>query len=385
MKVRCLSVLVVLLLPGVLSAQTNTEVAPSYLQLSPSVPVNGMGEAGVALTESGSPFYNPACVAFVVENRWARFSGLPKRADLVPSLTNAPQLGRLAAVVRIPVSENSPMRLGIAYYRTNVIWKDRWVTFYDGHEFGRYYYDQTFTAHNVSLGASYSGSIDVGLGVTGKIVDRIPGALVGIGGDPILEFPIPRSTRFDFGLLLRKRLESYRWTVAPSMGVSMSNIGRETTIKMEHAAFGVFTISNDPPRTARIGLAVDIGLLDRPQKYRDWCLFTAKPTFEMEMLVNSDKPRNKLGLELGAAEALYVRAGAAGYVNDFDQRSWGITVNSRGIARLIGRLLGRDDAIGVSVFESRLQIEFDYAKYSEDNAGGSWLRGSEFYGISVSY
>ncbi len=377
MRARCLLFLVVLLFPGVLSAQTKVGTVPSYLQLSPSVTINGMGEAGVALTGSGSPFYNPACVGFVVENRWARLGGLPKRADLVPGLTNGHQLGHFAVVARNPFFENSPMRIGIAFYRTNVLLADQMETSWRYPSGTGRIYDITFTTYNVSLGASYSGLIDVGLGLTGKIVDEdlysidISGTLFDIDVS---------GTLFDIGLLLRRRLESFRWTVAPSMGLSWSNIGPD--IKYEGAGFAWERV---PPRTRRFGLAVDFGYLDRPQKYRDWCLLTANIAFEIETLIGDEDSRHKLGLELGAAEAVYVRAGAARFGDHSDQGSWGITINTRGIARLIGRSLGRDDAIGVSVFESRLQIEFNYAKYDEDYALHGWLCGSEFYGISVSF
>ncbi len=380
MKARCLLVLIVLLLPSVLSAGYARVLRPSFLMLSPSVSINGMGEAGVALTGSGSPFYNPACVGFVVENRRARFSGLPKRVDLVPSSATGPQMGYFAVVAKLPVFKDDPMRMGIAFYRANILVTGLQETTQEYPDGTGRFFDATVTTHNVSLGTSYSGLIDIGLGVTGRIVDQ-------------QVFEVSASgTLFDFGLLFRKRLESFRWTVAPSVGLSWSNYG--SNIKYDGAGFQeelgerparVAANEYAPPKTRRIGLAVDIGYLDRPQKYRDWCLFTAKPAFEIEKPLNGGDSRYKLGLELGAAEALYVRVGAARSGDDYDQRSWGITLNSRGIARLIGRSLGRDDAIGVSVFESRLQIEFNYAKYDEDYTSYGWLCGSEFYGISVSF
>ena len=188
------------------------KAAVLFLLISPSVRVNGMGQAGVALPDEPAGYYNPGAAALSSPSHTVQSRLYPSRMPWLPALADDMTYGYRAVQVAggraVPgLSWKGPTRIEGAFYgyRTKVDLGQQLRT----NERGEVV--DTFTSADASssIGVSLAlrSLVEVGVGATSKWISSDLGPTVGSA----------RARAHDFGLLV----------VAPVAGVLKHFTGRE--------------------------------------------------------------------------------------------------------------------------------------------------------------
>jgi len=341
-----------------------------FLTFSPSVRANGMGEAGVALVDDYSIFFNPGSIGLLHNKERIRFSITPGSSyfDFNPDLKMRYWFISYN-VIRGSQLNGGPLNITIAAYRKT----------FSGSYSQKYYdypdpyimepIDIDVQTQSLSIGISLRRRLQIGIGMGVKWYSEK------WAYDNEIE---SKSHGYDFGALMRYPFEGSLsnngssdgmiWAIIPSMGLSFNNIRKGT----------------DWPELRRWGWTVDIGLIKQTPNY-PLKLISLMPAYEIETTITGSSPRYskiKLGIEIAALEALSARYGNTRMYGHSQKNTWGLSLNSRGIARLLsGVYFSQNDqskeALSKFLLE-RLQIEFSFARVNiNDN-------GINYYGISVS-
>ena len=341
-------------------------VGALFLDISPDVRANGMGRAGVALTDSYSGYFNPAATAMI--NSEDRFKISPGYLDL-PVDVDITCLSLTAKIVKPDNDSGSGFHMGAGFYVVNLNTGDMVERTYEQGPSGDS--SRVFTAddisYNFSLGAGFSTFVDISAGVTVKYNKE--------------EYADEEAngTAFDFGFLLSKDLgtclfkdyinDKCNWIFRPSLGVAFSNFGPD--IEMVQQEYPL-------PKKWSYGAALEIAR-EKITGTGSLRQFSIIPAVEIvDYLWNDeDKSFTRAGLELGLYEAVYLRAGSSGDENI--DGTWGFSLNSRGLAYLLGAGNSSPGSLGY-FFREKITITFNYAW---DNV--TILPDYKYYGLTISF
>ena len=353
MIVRCL-ILLLVASAGFAQSKVGT-VEAHFLKLSPSARSNGMGQVGVVLTGVRFSYHNPAAVGFF-DDRYFAVSFYPEKADLRGD--SSLRFNSFSSAVSVPVNSRAgsfPVSLGIAYQQIHLTGSAAGERTYGlvgnsapGAEGVSTWKDRTdlFT-----VGVSSSWLVDVGLGLTFKHLseDWNDGSTSGHA--------------FDFGLLVRAPLagkqpflqeseigSSWRWNLMS--GISFSNYGPDIEIAGHEYPL---------PKLRRIGIGMELG---HTTDSIVWLSLIPAVEWETWLAVEHTTV-SKFGVEVGLAEALFLRVGTV-YTSTnapgFD--TYGLGITTRGVKKM---LLGESLARSGSGFDlarlllSRLNVELSFA------------------------
>ena len=350
-------VVTALMSPSVYGQAKVGTMGAEFLGLSPSVRANAMGTAGVALTGHDGAYFNPALVGlFAIEHRGA-LAFYPKEAN-----------GKLkfAPLLKTPLDHQSVIlslprqwipwhnvTLGVGYYRTRLHWGTQiertWGTGEPGGT-GNVFDLQEYAWHGLTS-LAYDGPVKVAIGLTYKSIHLELGQVQS------------KTHAFDYGLaasmplgrFLRFGLLGNRLELTPTVGISWANDGPDMEL-----------ISNTYPLPLirRLGAAVELGV-DRPEQIGHWRLIglTVAGEFEKD-LVRDTESQFKAGVELGMAEAIYLRAGRIDRDGSLaSQKTAGFGISSRGLLRLASGLISAPSTKRTfRRIADFVSLEFSYAK-----------------------
>lgn len=241
-RLSSLVIFVCVLNLGSAFATPESSSTPISLLISPSVRVNGMGNAGVALTDEPSGYYNPAALAVSAKNGNATITTYSEKMDWLPALADNATYSYTACSFGIERSLGERMRGSvvmpftasgaIGYYRTALKFNDT-VWGYDGTASG--YLTDEELANAFVFGGSARFIAEIGAGVTVKrahsdladTTDTIKADATAFDAGLLGTLPL-----VDFAEYLRgEKLEWYglRPELDISAGVVWNNLGRKIT------------------------------------------------------------------------------------------------------------------------------------------------------------
>jgi hypothetical protein len=312
-----------------------------FLNISPSVRANGMGQVGVAVADYNSFYSNPSEVALLAENDYIFFSTYVKHVTNPPGFAFSSFSAGISSHLR-------PFQIGVAYYRTRMGMSIE-VPSYE--EVG----DTSFTfkdvANNFVVGAAYSGIVRIGIGATFKRITES-------SNDNQAE-----GNAFDFGFLIQGSQESrlgstaqeteWKLVTIPSLGFAWCNYGDKLLFERHDYPL---------PKTSKAGFSLELALdyhkFDNPWRIVT-LLFAAETS---ENLAEDSDSRTNYGMESVLFDAVALRIGRV-YP---EMTTSGLTVSSFGIARIITELINKDGAgsKGIeSLFSEHLGFEYSFAHY----------------------
>ena len=368
-------------------ATSESQAVVPFLLISPSVRVNGMGQAGVALPDEPAGYYNPGAAALSspVRTLQSRFY-LSEMPWLVETTYN--YFAAQAAAERVLdgfLGLDRPTRLRAAFYgyRTKI----------DFGELPRINEIGTFTAtdasNNIGVSLALRSVVEVGIGATTKWISSKIDVIEG------------SAKAYDFGLL----------AVVPMVGVLERLTGRELTLNQHlrpqlDIGFGVawqnrggetitYTdqLSAYPlPVTKRHGWSGSFGMDWRSDSFS---LALGRVTFSQEIFrrtyysykedayVPSPAEHDKSGVEVSIMETVSIRRGTSdGLDGDIDLTTSGWTVKSDGLFKIIAHFL---DSKSPSSERDALQflarrLSISWSRFENNPA---WLaRSHSFIGLS---
>jgi len=341
-------------------------VGAQFLNISPDVRANGMGHAGVALTDSYSGYFNPAVTAMI--NSEKRFNISLGYLDM-PADIDVYSLSFTAKIVKPDNDSGSGFHLGAGFYMVKLTTGDMIERTYEqgpGTGTGREFRADDIS-YNFSLGAGFSTFIDVSAGVTLKFIKE--------------EYADEEAdgTAFDFGFLVSKNLGAYlfkdyindkcNWIFRPSLGVAFTNFGPDMEMVQQEYPL---------PNKWSYGLALEIARekLTSTGTLRQISIIPAIAIVDY-LWDDYEKSYTGCGLELGLFEAVYLRAGTSDS-EDIDN-TLGFSVNSRGLVYLLGAGNSTPGSLGY-FFREKIKIAFNYAREE------MWeLSSSNYYGLNISF
>ncbi len=319
---------------------------------SPVSSANGMGEAGVALINGGSAYFNPAQIAFPLLQQKHSFSITPKKAYLYKNEDSNHGLFLLNGQMQIWSSDNDEAflkRIDIGFYHYKNQYSLIWT---DGSGATDYIEEANETINALTIGAGGSALIDFSVGLTVKLFNGPSD--VGSNNNLILDFGIlagiPIAPLYsDYIEKWRKRLNFY-----PTIALSYSNVGEDFVGDGESWM-----------HIRRLGTAARISL-DRQGNYGIESLFLVCPSYETErdyMSGISDLSSfKKYGVELGIMETVALRLGNIERTNGGEYSTKGFSFNTRGLFRLFNKV-GRDGRHTISKFLTmRANFQFSFAQ-----------------------
>ncbi len=186
-------------------ATPESRAAALFLLISPSVRVNGMGQAGVALPDEPGGYYNPGAAALSSAGRTVQsrlyLSEMPWLPELAGDMTYGYHAVQVAGGRVLPaLSWRGPTRLDAALYgyRTKMDLGQRIGTTLEAWE----------ASNNLGVSLALRSFLEVGVGATSKWISSDPGGTKG------------SARAYDFGLI----------AVAPVTGILQRFTGREPAL-----------------------------------------------------------------------------------------------------------------------------------------------------------
>ncbi len=361
-KVILLIVAVIALMSPSLYGQAKVGTTGArFLGLSPSVRANGMGAAGVALQGHDGIYFNPALLGlFALEHRGAlAFYPQEANGEFVSRLQTP--LNHQSVVLSLPRQWRPwpKVTLGVGFYRTRLllgtfIQRDWGHGTIEGT--GEVYEFQEWAWHGLTS-LAYDGPVRIAIGLTYKRVHQELGQYQSKthAFDYGLAASMPLGRHLKFGLL------GGRPVLTPTVGISWANDGP-----------GLELIENtyDLPLIRRLGAAVELGVV-RPEQVGHWRLICLTVAGEFEKYLSGvTESRIKAGVELGMAEAIYLRAGHIDRDGSLSsQKTVGFGFSSRGLLRLASKLISAPSTKKIlQQTADFVSLEFSYAR-----GDGDWL------------
>lgn len=362
-----------LMMPSVYGQAKVGTTSAEFLRLSPSVRANGMGTAGVALRGHDGVYFNPALLGlFAIEHRGAlAFYPQEANGEFLPTLETP--LDHQSVVLTIPRQWRPWPRvtLGVGFYRTRLllgtfIQRDWSHGAIEGT--GEVYEFQEWAWHGLTS-LAYDGPLKVAVGLTYKKIH--------------LDFGQSESKAhaFDYGMAASIPLGRYmksewlggRVMLTPTVGISWANDGPDMELNGNTYSL---------PFIRRLGAAVELGV-DRPEQIGHWRLISVTVAGESEKyLIGATESRFKAGVELGMAEAIYLRAGLIDRVGSLSSlQTVGFGLSSRGLLRLASELINSPSTKKtLQQMADFVSLEFSYARSDAD-----WLYVSDvsYYELAV--
>jgi hypothetical protein len=359
------------------------------LLISPSVRVNGMGRAGVALSDEPAGYYNPGAAALSspAHTLQSRFylSEMPWLPALFGETTTYSYFATQVATERIldGLFWKGPTRLRAAFYGYRTKLEEQLRTDERGEATG------TFTSadasNNIGVSLALRSVVEIGIGATSK---RISSSLGGRKGS---------AKAYDLGLM----------AVVPMVGIWERLTGQELILNQHlqpklNVGFGIAwqnrggeTIISDPlPANRRHGWSGSLGL--------DWnsdslSLAIGRVTFSKATYrpqvdgapVTSLAEDDKSGFEVSILETVSIRRGT---YDDFDGeihlKTSGWTVKSDGLFKFFAHQLdstsSNSEGGALEFLARHLSISWSRFDYGDGDGSSALFRGvgHSFIGLS---
>ena len=341
------------------SATPESRAAANFLLFSPSIKSNGMGQAGVALTDELGGYYNPAIPAMIAKSHFfgtvnylGQMKPVPGLASDIDIAYNAFQIGwNSNHWSRVFSNDSSPntfsYSLAFAYYRMRTNLGVQFLTDSQGNNLGEFRSFGEADNYVFSLGAHYL--IDFGIGATFKNISEHLAGLSGTSGPGTgraRDFGIQARLPFiELAEHFRKRKISIanRWHMRfdLSTGVAWNNRGDEIV-------FADMDQSDPLPAYRRMGWASVFGVSWK-NDIIEWDLLRFMSTFEKYTpqvggTEESGTSDDMKGIEFSFFDILDIRRGK--YDDDDGRRhleTKGYTLKSDGIVRFI-QILTRQES-----------------------------------------
>ncbi|MEE9443457.1 MAG: hypothetical protein V3V99_12400 [candidate division Zixibacteria bacterium] len=326
----------------------------TYCQI---VRATGMGEAGIALTEGGNAYYNPAQIAFPTNDYKYYIQCSPGKIKFSKSYYGTNKIGYCGIFARIntdEVTSKLPVNIYAGYYRLGTYSRVERMTF-----------DGPYSSLEIRKASTQYNAFVMGFSKSEK---------VDISGAYEISFRESKSgdsynseTRLNYSFLIGFPFENiYHKNL--KKGEKVFNI----YLAVAHAWRNYWTIGSDVEKLA--GASVKFSF-DSFGKYGQISFISLLPAIEFPI----DGGTTKVGLELGLAEALYLRIGRIGIKGQYFSSTIGLTLSSRGFARAI---FDPDNSnTGVKRFLTQsMGLEFEFAR--KQNHPGSWSS-KTLYGLNL--
>ena len=380
---------------GPAEATPESRAAPLFLLISPSVRVNGMGQAGVALWDEPAGYYNPGAAALASPAHTLQSRFYPSEMPWLPALADDMSYNYFAAQAATSLGRE-PTRLRAAFYgyRTKLDLGEQIRTDERGSVIDTFTFAES--SNNIGVSLALRSVVDIGVGATTKWISS---DLAGTGLDIGEAWRTARA--YDFGLM----------AVVPVVGVLERLTGRELTLHQHlrpklDVGVGVAwqnrggeTIAyingnqTDPlPANRRHGWSGSLGM--------DWNsdslnLAIGRVTFSKEAYrpqidgvhITSRAEDDKSGIEVSILETVSMRRGT---YDDFDGevhlKTSGWTVKSDGLFKFFAHQL---DSTPSSFAGDALQflarhLSLSYSRFDYGDRGSQVFRGvgHSFIGLS---
>lgn len=382
------------------SAEANPEsrAGALFLLISPSVRVNGMGQAGVALPDEPAGYYNPgaAALASPAHTLQSRFylSEMPWLPVLLDDASYSYLAGQ-AAVER--VLGGGRLRAGFYGYRTKLDLGEHIRTDERGNPIDTF--ASVEASNNFGISLAFRSVVEVGVGYTTKRISSDLGSL-GAG----LEWGKAEGSAkaYDFGLMavvpvvgvlerftgkdfiLRQHL---RPKLDVGVGVAWQNRGGEIIAYINGNQADPLPANRRHGWSGSLGMDWNSGSLD---------LAIGRVTFSKEIYrpqidgvhITSRAEEDKSGIEISILETLAIRRGT---YDDFDGeihlKTSGWTVKSDGLFKFFAHSLDSKSPRserGVLQFLAR-HLSISWSRFDYGDRDSSLLGPSLFRGVGHSF
>ncbi|MCE2450164.1 MAG: hypothetical protein J4F35_17860 [Candidatus Latescibacteria bacterium] len=396
-KVLCVALVVALLLAQGEPAEATPEsrAGALFLLISPSVRVNGMGQAGVALLDEPAGYYNPgaAALASPAHTLQSRFylSGMPWLPALADDISYN-YFAAQAAAERVFdgfLGLDKPTKLRVAFYgyRTKLDLGEQLRTNERGEVIGTF--NDADASNNIGVSLALRSVVELGIGATSKQISSNLGGRKG------------SAEAYDFGLMaivpvvgVWERLtgrefiliQHLRPKLDVGLGVTWQNRG-DKTIRYTDILFA------DPlPANRRHGWSGSLGMDWNSDSFN---LAIGRVTFSKETYrpqvdgahVTSLAEDDKSGFEVSIMETVAVRRGT---YDDFDGevhlKTSGWTVKSDGLFKFFAHQLDStpsNSEDGALQFLAR-HLSISWSRFEYGDRSSSLFRGvgHSFIGLS---
>lgn len=373
-----------------------------FLLISPSVRVNGMGRAGVALLDEPAGYYNPGVAALsspehTLQSRFylSEMPWLPMLFDDISYSYFAAQVA--AERVLDGLSWKGPTRLRAALYgyRTKLDLGEQIRTDERGDVIGTS--TSAEASNNIGVSLALRSVVDIGVGATTKWISSNLGQGMGLERGRAKG----AAQAYDFGFM----------AVVPMVGILERLTGRELTLYQRlrpqlDVGFGVTwqnrgggtisyidLIQADPlPANRRHGWSGSLGMDWNSDSFN---LAIGRVTFSNETYrpqvdgvhVTSLAEDDKSGFEVSILETVSIRRGT---YDDFDGRvhlkTSGWTVKSDGFFKFFAHQLGNNpsNSGGSALQFLAKHLSISWSRFDYDERGSSPFRdiGHSFIGLS---
>ncbi len=328
-----------------------------FLEFSSSARANAMGDAGVALIDGNSAWYNPASMGLYHLDHRAQMTFHPVSTD-EQSILHYRYYSFSARVFDANITEGIPFAVAVGYFRTRASSDPIPITTYGNPAGTGEYFTVLENAHDFILALSMSKFLDFGAGFSYSHVNKEVADVLSEGHT------------FDLGVIVR--LPSDRIFAppatdgnivpffSPAVGFSWCNIDSRITIN---------TIEYPIDEFKRVGIGAPVGLR-RFSRGLSYSPIMITPSFEIKVLNDRDD-QYRYGVELELMEAVAGRLGKLESIlgaSEYTADTWGIGLNSRGIIRFISDLAAPRPAASygpvMKFLREDLAVRFSFARKS---------------------
>ena len=317
-----------------------------FLELSPSVKANGMGQAGMTIVSNNSYYFNPAILGLLTACKQISVSSYPIWSKLSP-ITDLYNFSVSLPVLYKKVGDVS-YYFGAAYYRTKIVSDDLVERTYEGT--GR-----TFSwkdkLDNVVLSFARTGTVDIAVGGTVKYVSESTSddySATGYG--------------FDVGAIVRYNMKNYTtegssFFIIPAIGFSLKNLGAD------------MMFINNPfslPKSTAFGFSITTGITRQFSDNKTANLYKLAPAFDIEKQ-HDDRWFYRLGVDLSMYEIINLRIGR---ITDNEsspsEMTYGFSLSSFRLGKFAMLVSGSNQSSLSSIeklFYEKMNIEYNFASY----------------------
>ena len=366
-----------------------------FLLISPSVRVNGMGQAGVALPDEPAGYYNPGAAALSSPAHTLQSRFYLSEMPWLPALfdeTTYSYFAAQAAAERVldgflGLDKLTKLRVALYGYRTKLDLGEQSRTNERGEVTGTF--NDADASNNIVVSLALRSVLEIGVGATSK---RISSSLGGIKGS---------AKAYDFGLM----------AVVPIVGVWERLTGRGITLNQHlrpqlNVGFGITwqnrggetiiypdVLFADPlPANRRHGWSGSLGMDWNSDSFN---LAIGRVTFSTETYrpqvdgahVTSLAEDDKSGFEVSILETVAIRRGT---YDDFDGevhlKTSGWTVKSDGLFKFFAHQLdstpSNSEGGALQFLARHLSISWSRSEYGDRSSSPFRGVGHSFIGLS---
>ncbi|MFH2049385.1 MAG: hypothetical protein ABIJ12_08055 [bacterium] len=365
MKKIAVILIILITLPGIILSQTKVGTTRGeFLLISPSIRSNGMGQIGTALVDEYSFCYNPGSLGLFHLNDEISITPYNYTKDIGYGI-KLKQPSLAIPVYLFHINDDAKIGINCAFSYSKFDFPEQQeITYQQNPE--EIILDVKDELYDFSIGIGYSGSIQFAVGGSYRHLKETINTVSSTGSG------------FDVGLIVRKPLgdkirlfekDKYRTIFLPSLGFSYSFLG-----------MGVRDYEVQWAR--RIGFAITSGI-EKKNNFGYWQLISITPSIESEKLEET-RSFVKYGTEIGLLDAFYFRFGKYDQDNSFVTTTWGFTLSSNGIFKLILSIKSTEPnkiSKTMNFLANKLTFQYSMAHYNHDSLYDS----DPFRGFTIKY